>query len=101
MTFVKHIAGSFKSGKEKEGLQKVVDFYNSLSGKTTGFIGFITSSSVEDPQRAVNISVWETKEAMDHYYTSDQDYLEFLESLNPLIERQTENKDYEVAGFKI
>lgn len=101
MSFVRHIEGSFKKGKEKEGIQKVVDFYNTLSGKTTGFIGFIMSSSTEDPQRAVNISVWETKESMDNYYDNDQEYSKFLESLKPLIEHQNENIDYEVVGFKI
>jgi hypothetical protein len=59
------------------------------------------SASLEDPQKAVNISIWETKEDMDQYYSNNREYLVFLESLKPLIEQETENKDYEVVGFKI
>jgi quinol monooxygenase YgiN len=101
MLFVKHIEGRFKDGKREEGIQKVVDFYNALSGRAMGFKGFIMSASLEDPEKAVNISVWETKNAMDQYYANDQEYSVFLESLKPLIEQEIENKDYEVVGFKI
>jgi heme-degrading monooxygenase HmoA len=77
------------SSKEKreEGTKKVVDFYNGLIGKIKEFKGFIMTGSSHDPQKAVNITLWETKkEEMDNYYANDKDYSEFLESLKPLIE---------------
>lgn len=64
------------SSKEKreEGTKKVVDFYNGLIGKIKGFKGFIMTGSSDDPQKAVNITLWETKEEMDNYYANDRDY---------------------------
>jgi heme-degrading monooxygenase HmoA len=101
MSFVKHIEGSFKEGKREEAIKKIVDFYNGLSGKIDGFNGFIMSGSLDDPQKAVNISLWETREDMDDYYSNNKEYSSFLESLKPLIEQVTDNKDYRVFGFNI
>ena len=101
MSFVKHIEGSFKEGKREEAIKKIVDFYNGLSGKIDGFNGFIMSGSLDDPQKAVNISLWETREDMDDYYSNNKEYSSFLESLKPLIEQVTDNKDYRVFDFNI
>jgi len=101
MSFVKHIEGSFKEGKREEAIKKIGDFYNGLSGKIDGFNGFIMSGSLDDPQKAVNISLWETREDMDDYYSNNKEYPSFLESLKPLIEQVTDNKDYRVFGFNI
>ena len=101
MSFVKHIEGSFKEGKREEAIKKIVDFYNGLSGKIDGFNGFIMSGSLDDPQKDVNISLWETREDMDDYYSNNKEYSSFLESLKPLIEQVTDNKDYRVFGFNI
>ena len=101
MSFVKHIEGSFKEGKREEAIKKIVDFYNGLSGKIDGFNGFIMSGSLDDPQKAVNISLWETREDMDDYYSNNKEYPSFLESLKPLIEQVAENKDYKVFGFNL
>jgi quinol monooxygenase YgiN len=101
MSFVKHIEGSFKEGKREEAIKKIVDFYNGLSGKIDGFNGFIMSGSLDHPQKAVNISLWETREDMDDYYSNNKEYSSFLESLKPLIEQVTDNKDYRVFGFNI
>ena len=41
----------------------IVDFYNKLIGKVKGFKGFImTGSCLDDPQKAINISLWKTRE---------------------------------------
>ena len=101
MSFAKHIEGRFKEGRREEATKKVVDFYNGLSGKIKGFNGFIMSGSLEDPQKAVNISLWETREDMDDYYANNKEYSTFLESLKPLIEQEIEKKDYKVFGFNI
>ena len=101
MSFAKHIEGRFKEGKREEATIKIVDFYNGLPGKIKGFNGFIMSGSLEDPQKAVNITLWETREDMDDYYANNKEYLSFLESLKPSIEQVAENKDYKVFGFNI
>lgn len=54
------------------------------------------TGSSDDPQKAVNITLWETKEKMDNYYANYKDYSEFLESLKPLIEQEIEKSDYRV-----
>jgi hypothetical protein len=51
------------------------------------------TGSSDDPQKAVNITLWETKEKMDRYYANDKGYSEFLESLKPLIEQEIEKSD--------
>ncbi|MGN6628702.1 MAG: Dabb family protein [Candidatus Nitrosocosmicus sp.] len=101
MSFVKHIEGRFKEEKREEAIKKIVEFYNGLSGKIKGFNGFIMSGSLEDAQKAVNISIWETREDMDDYYANNKEYSAFLESLQPLIEQVSDNKDYRVFGFDI
>ncbi|MGN6347992.1 MAG: antibiotic biosynthesis monooxygenase [Candidatus Nitrosocosmicus sp.] len=101
MSFVKHIEGRFKEGKREEAIKKIVEFYDELSGKIKGFNGFIMSGSLEDAQKAVNISIWETREDMDDYYANNKEYSAFLESLQPLIEQVSDNKDYRVFGFDI
>jgi len=93
MPFAKHIEGRFKEGNREDATKKIVDFYNGLSGKIKGFNGFIMSGSLEDLQKAVNITLWETREDMDDYYANNKEYLSFLESLKPLIEQVAENKD--------
>jgi len=57
------------------------------------------TGSLNDPQKAVNVSLWESKEDMDNYYANDKEYASFLESLKPLIEQEIEKSDYTV--FKL
>ena len=45
--------------------------------------------SLDDPQKAVNVTLWESREDMDNYYTNDKECTSFLESLKPLIEQDT------------
>ena len=100
MSYIRHIEGRFKEGKRDEAAKKVVDFYNGLAGKVKGFKGFIMTGSLDDPQKAVNISLWESREDMDNYYANDdKEYASFLESLKPLIEQEIEKSDYMV--FKL
>jgi quinol monooxygenase YgiN len=101
MTYVKHIEGRFKQGKRDEAVQIVVDFYNKLIGKVKGFKGFIMTGSLDDPQKAVNISLWKTREDMDNYYAKDKDYSSLLEKLKPLIEQEIERADYTVFKFNM
>lgn len=44
------------------------------------------TGSLDDPQKAVNVSLWESREDMDNY-ANDKEYASFLESLKPLIEQ--------------
>jgi hypothetical protein len=57
------------------------------------------TGSLDDPQKAVNVSLWESREDMDNYYANDKDYASLLESLKPLIEQVMEKTDYTV--FKL
>ena len=64
------------SRKEKETKEqkRVVDFYDGLVGKVKGFKGFIMTDSLDDPQKAVNVLLWETREDMDNYYANGKSY---------------------------
>jgi heme-degrading monooxygenase HmoA len=88
MSYIKHLEARFKEGKRDEGTKKVVDFYDGLIGKAKGFKGFIMSGSLGDPQKTVNISLWETKEDMDDFYANDKNYASFLESIKPLFDHE-------------
>jgi len=101
MTYIKHIEGRFKQGKRDEAVQMIVDFYNGLVRKVKGFKGFIMTGSLDDTQKAVNISLWETREEMDNYYANDKDHSSLLETLKPLIEQVIEKGDYTVFKFNI
>ena len=99
MSYIRHIEGRFKEGKREEAAKKIVDFYDGLAGKVKGFRGFIMTGSLDDSQKAVNVSAWESSEDMDGYYANDKEYASFLEVLKPLIEQEIEKSDYTV--FKL
>src|SRR5918912_1966130 len=101
MSYIRHIEGRFKEGKREEAAKKIVDFYDGLAGKVKGFKGFIMTGSLDDPQKAVNISLWETREERDNYYANDKDHSSLLETLKPLIEQVIEKGDYTVFKFNI
>jgi heme-degrading monooxygenase HmoA len=90
MSYIRHIEGRFKEGKRDEAAKKVVDFYNGLVGKVKEYKGFIMTGSVDDPQKAVNVSLWESREDMDSYYANDKEYSSLLELLSRIIENKTE-----------
>ena len=90
MSYAKQLKAHWKEGKRDEGAKMVVDFYNGLIGKANGFKGFIMTGSLDDPQKTVNISLWETREDMDNYYANDKDYASFLDSINPLFDQGVE-----------
>jgi heme-degrading monooxygenase HmoA len=69
--------------------------------KIKGFRVFIMTGSLDDPQKAVNISLWETREDMGNYYANDKEYFAFLESLKPLIEQEIEKSDYNIFKFNL
>jgi heme-degrading monooxygenase HmoA len=96
MSYIRHIEGRFKEGKREEAAKKIVDFYDGLAGKVKGFKGFIMTGSLDDPQKAVNVSLWESREDMDNYYANDKDHASFVESLTQLIEQEIEKSDYTV-----
>jgi hypothetical protein len=48
------------------------------------------TGSVDDPQKAVNVSLWESREDMDSYYANDKEYSSLLELLSRIIENKTE-----------
>ena len=73
MSYIRHIEGRFKEGKRDEAAKKVVDFYDGLAGKVKGFKGFIMTGSLDDPQKAVNVSLWESRTDMDNYYANDKE----------------------------
>jgi quinol monooxygenase YgiN len=101
MLYIRHIEGRFKEGKRDEAAKKIVDFYDGLAGKVKGFRGFIMTGSLDDPQKAVNVSAWESREDMDGYYANDKEYASFLEVLKPLIEQEIEKSDYTVYKLNL
>jgi hypothetical protein len=91
MSYIRHIEVSFKQGKRDEGQRQ----WNSRKSKGIKR-GFMKTGSLDDPQKAVNISLWETREDMDNYHANDKDYSAFLDSLKPSL---LEKSDYTV--FKL
>ncbi|MFL6409923.1 MAG: hypothetical protein ACJ71K_01590 [Nitrososphaeraceae archaeon] len=50
-----------REGKRDEGAKKVVDFYDGIIGKAKGFKGLIMTGNLDDPQKAVNLSLWKSR----------------------------------------
>jgi hypothetical protein len=101
MTFIKQVEAHFKEGRRDEGAKKIQDFYSGLIGKIKGLNGFIMTGSLDDSQKTVNISIWETQEDMNDYYTNNEDYKSFVESLNPLFQQGVKKRDYKVYNLNM
>jgi hypothetical protein len=88
MEYAKVIKGRFKAHQREEGLRIVVDLWNSNVGKVKGLKGFV-------------LTVWETKQEMDTYYTNDKNYLETLEKIRPMMDGELERDEYIVFKYNM
>ncbi|MFL6433441.1 MAG: hypothetical protein ACJ71O_06900 [Nitrososphaeraceae archaeon] len=58
----KRLRAVSREGKRDEGAKKVVvDFYDRIIGKAKGFKGLIMTGNLDDPQKAVNLSLWKSR----------------------------------------
>jgi hypothetical protein len=57
----KRLRAVSREGKRDEGAKKVVDFYDLIIGKAKGFKGLIMTGNLDDPQKAVNLSLWKSR----------------------------------------
>jgi hypothetical protein len=57
----KRLRAISREGKIDEGEKKVVDFYDGIIGKAKRFKGLIMTGNLDDPQKAVNLSLWESR----------------------------------------
>ncbi|MFL6404137.1 MAG: hypothetical protein ACJ71M_11735 [Nitrososphaeraceae archaeon] len=70
----KRLRAVSREGKRDEGAKKVVDFYDGIIGKAKGFKGLIMTGNLDDPQKAVNLSLWKSRIYMDNYYANGKEY---------------------------
>jgi hypothetical protein len=70
----KRLRAVSREGKRDEGTKKVVDFYDGIIGKAKGFKGLIMTGNLDDPQKAVNLSLWKSRIYMDNYYANGKEY---------------------------
>ncbi|MFL6406597.1 MAG: hypothetical protein ACJ71F_05955 [Nitrososphaeraceae archaeon] len=70
----KRLRAVSREGKRDGGAKKVVDFYDGIIGKAKGFKGLIMTGNLDDPQKAVNLSLWKSRIYMDNYYANGKEY---------------------------
>jgi hypothetical protein len=70
----KRLRAVSREGKRDKGAKKVVDFYDGIIGKAKGFKGLIMTGNLDDPQKAVNLSLWKSRIYMDNYYANGKEY---------------------------
>ena len=101
MYYAKKISGHFKPAQKVEGLKMVSDFWNSNVNKVKGFKGFMLMLDSNDSLIATNITVWESKEDMDSYYSGDEHYFQILHKIQQMMDSDLERSDYTVFGYEL
>ena len=91
----------FKSPKDKRDAIRIFDrFFQDLPHQKEGkeMKGHIILESINDPQEAIVLTFWETKDAMDWFYSPDNSALSGLvERVKPYFAKMPERSDYGVS----
>jgi quinol monooxygenase YgiN len=80
--YAKKITLRFRVDKSDEVLKIVSRFWNSNMIKVDGLRGFMLTIDPFSPELVTNITVWESKQAMDEFYSNCTNYSAVLEK-NP------------------
>jgi hypothetical protein len=96
MEYVKQITGRFKDGKREEGLKIIEDLWNDNVGNVKGLTAFVLMANLHDSHGATNMTVWETKEDMDEYYSRNT----VLGRIKPMMEVELERREYTLFKAK-
>jgi hypothetical protein len=98
--YAKHNKVRFKSSEEREdGIKMFNGFFKTIEkDKGQEMKGHIILESLSDPQEAIVLTFWETKDDMDRFYSPQNSSLENLvERVGPLFEKMPERTDYAVS----
>lgn len=101
MYYAKKISGHFKPAQQEAGLKMVSDFWNSNVNKVKGFKGFMLMLDSDDSLIATNITLWESKEDMDTYYSRDEHYFQILHKIQQMMDSELERSEYTVFGYDL
>lgn len=100
MEYVKQITGRFKDGKREEGLKIIEELWNDNVGNVKGLTTFVLMANLHDSHGATNMTVWETKEDMDEYYSRNKKYQSVLGRIKPMMEDELERREYTIFKAK-
>ena len=98
--YAKHNRVRFKSSEDRENGIKIFNEFFEAIGKDREqkMKGHIILENMGDPQEAIVLTFWETKDHMDMFYSPDNRTLgNLIERVKPLFEKMPERTDYVVS----
>ena len=102
LNYVKNNKVRFKSSKHREeGVRAFNKFFQDLqSGHEMQ--GHAVLESMSDPQEAIVLTFWQTKDAMHKFYLPDNTVLsDLVERVKPLFEKMPDRTDYKVSELEL
>jgi len=74
------------------------EFFANIEKENREMKGHIILESMSDPQEAIVLTFWETKDEMDMFYSLQNSSLtNLVERIKPLFEKMPERTDYAVS----
>ena len=100
--FVKCNFGKIKPGKKPEAKRLLTEWFARLETKVNGLKGFLILDGLTDETELVVVTFWETREAMDVFYSPDNELLiEHVRESESVREQIPERRDYAVTAFRL
>ena len=91
------IAEMFGISGRRDELAALLERFGSWAGGEPGCRRYIFAATLADPSRFVLVSEWESQEALDAHYRSEE-FADFQLGLDGLLARPTESTDYSTEG---
>src|SRR5437773_2059716 len=97
--YAKHNRARFKSSESREeAIRMFNEFFANIEKENREMKGHIILESMSDPQEAIVLTFWETKDEMDRFYSLQNSSLtNLVERIKPLFEKMPERTDYAVS----
>jgi quinol monooxygenase YgiN len=91
------IADMFGISGRRDELATLLERFGSWAGGEPGCRRYIFAATLADPSRFVLVSEWESQDALDAHYRS-QEFADFQLGLDGLLARPSESTFYSVEG---
>jgi hypothetical protein len=103
--YAKHNRVRFKSLENKDtGTRMFIDFFCTIKKEEAGkeMRGHLILDGITDLQESVILTFWDTKEAMDKFYSPQNEALaNLVERAKPLFEKMPERTDHTVSELSL
>jgi heme-degrading monooxygenase HmoA len=100
--FVKCNYGKIKPGKKPEAKGLLEEWFARLEKKVNGLKGFAILDGLTDETELLVVTFWETRQAMDDFYSADNPLLiEHVRESDSVREQIPERRDYAVTALRL